>query len=243
MRYNAGMESLIDKTAVLLGCMTALVIMQPDVASIAVLLVALSLTAACERVGEGVSLGISCAYLAAAMAFPLLLVGLPLLAYECGRSRFRWAQLAWVAPLLAAALRVPVEPLIASAIICCMAFVLAWRTSTLLSERRQYRVLRDSVREQALVLEQRNRALHRELEEAQGAPATSAPDAYPSLVFANLTERELEIAMHVAEGLDNKEIASIVYASEGTVRNHISSILQKTGLHNRTQIAIAYLQR
>lgn len=237
------MESLIDKTAVLLGCMTALVVMQPDVASIAALLIALSLSAVCERVGERVSLGISCTYLVGAAMFPLLLIGLPLFAYECGRSRFRPMQLAWVVPLLAAILRVPVESLIASIVICCMAFALAWRTSTLLSERRQYRVLRDSVREQALVLEQRNRSLHRELEEAQGAPASSSMDAYPSLVFANLTERELEIAMHVAEGLDNKEIASIVCASEGTVRNHISSILQKTGLHNRTQIAIAYLQR
>ena len=44
----------------------------------------------------------------------------------------------------------------------------------------------------------------------------------------------------VAEGLDNKEIAARLYLSEGTVRNHISAILQKLALKNRTQLAIAF---
>ena len=44
------------------------------------------------------------------------------------------------------------------------------------------------------------------------------------------------------DGLDNKEIAATAYMGEGTVRNHISSILAKMGLRNRTQIAIAYLR-
>lgn len=45
-----------------------------------------------------------------------------------------------------------------------------------------------------------------------------------------------------ARGLDNKEIAAAAYMGEGTVRNHISSILAKMGLRNRTQIAIASLR-
>lgn len=40
--------------------------------------------------------------------------------------------------------------------------------------------------------------------------------------------------------MDNKEIAATLFLSEGTVRNHISAILQKLGLKNRTQLAIAY---
>lgn len=44
----------------------------------------------------------------------------------------------------------------------------------------------------------------------------------------------------VAEGLDNKEIAAALYIGEGTVRNHISAILQKLQLKNRTQLAVAY---
>ena len=49
-----------------------------------------------------------------------------------------------------------------------------------------------------------------------------------------------DIAELIAEGLDNREIAQALYLSEGTVRNHISAILQKCGLRNRTQIAIAW---
>lgn len=60
--------------------------------------------------------------------------------------------------------------------------------------------------------------------------------------FATLTDREFEVVRLIAEGLDNKEIATTAYMGEGTVRNHISSILAKLGLRNRTQIAIAYLK-
>ena len=58
----------------------------------------------------------------------------------------------------------------------------------------------------------------------------------------SLTDREFEVAELIARGLDNKEIAAAAYMGEGTVRNHISSILAKMGLRNRTQIAIAYLR-
>ena len=57
---------------------------------------------------------------------------------------------------------------------------------------------------------------------------------------ADLTDRERDIAGLIAEGLDNREIAGALYLSEGTVRNHISAILQKCALKNRTQIAIAW---
>ena len=69
------------------------------------------------------------------------------------------------------------------------------------------------------------------------AGATHRPAA-----FAGLTDREFEVAELIAHGLDNKEIAATAYMGEGTVRNHISSILAKMGLRNRTQIAIAYLR-
>lgn len=69
------------------------------------------------------------------------------------------------------------------------------------------------------------------------AGATRRPAA-----FAGLTDREFEVAELIARGLDNKEIAATAYMGEGTVRNHISSILAKMGLRNRTQIAIAYLR-
>lgn len=56
------------------------------------------------------------------------------------------------------------------------------------------------------------------------------------------TERELEVVKAIAEGLTNKEIASQLFISEGTVKNYITSILNKTKLKHRTQIAIYYLK-
>lgn len=55
-----------------------------------------------------------------------------------------------------------------------------------------------------------------------------------------LTDRERVVVSLIAEGLDNREIAGQLYLSEGTVRNHISAILQKLALKNRTQIAVYY---
>ena len=59
-------------------------------------------------------------------------------------------------------------------------------------------------------------------------------------VFAALTDREYEVVEAVAEGLDNAEVAARLFMSEGTGRNHISSILAKLGLRNRTQVAVMY---
>ncbi|HEY8363301.1 MAG TPA: response regulator transcription factor [Tissierellaceae bacterium] len=58
-----------------------------------------------------------------------------------------------------------------------------------------------------------------------------------------LTEREIDILLLVAEGLNNKEIAERLYLSEGTVRNYISNMLEKLGLRDRTQLAIYYYKK
>lgn len=56
----------------------------------------------------------------------------------------------------------------------------------------------------------------------------------------DLSEKEIEIITLIAEGLSNKEIAENSFLSEGTVRNYISTILEKLHLRDRTQIAIFY---
>ena len=58
----------------------------------------------------------------------------------------------------------------------------------------------------------------------------------------DISDKEYEIITLVAEGLSNKEIASNLYLSEGTVRNYLSSILEKLDLRDRTQLAIFYYQ-
>lgn len=72
-----------------------------------------------------------------------------------------------------------------------------------------------------------------------GAPATDG-EADLAAMFPELTDREREVVALIAEGLDNREVAAAAYMGEGTVRNHISSILAKLHLRNRTQIAVAY---
>ena len=64
----------------------------------------------------------------------------------------------------------------------------------------------------------------------------------PSLDYGDydISQREQEIIRLVAEGLSNKEIASSLFLSEGTVRNYLSSILDKLKLRDRTQLAVFY---
>lgn len=61
--------------------------------------------------------------------------------------------------------------------------------------------------------------------------------------FESLTEREVEIANLIMEGLNNKEIAERLYLSIGTVKNYTSKILSKLGLRDRTQIAVYLNER
>ena len=56
----------------------------------------------------------------------------------------------------------------------------------------------------------------------------------------NVSEKEEEIITLVAEGMSNKEIAAELFLSEGTVRNYISTVLEKLCLRDRTQLAIFY---
>ncbi len=56
----------------------------------------------------------------------------------------------------------------------------------------------------------------------------------------DINEREINIIELIADGLSNKEIAVKLFLSEGTVRNYLSQILEKLGLHNRTQLAVFY---
>ena len=58
----------------------------------------------------------------------------------------------------------------------------------------------------------------------------------------DISEKEQEIIHQVALGCSNKEIAEALFLSEGTVRNYISSILEKLSLRDRTQLAVFYYQ-
>lgn len=59
----------------------------------------------------------------------------------------------------------------------------------------------------------------------------------------DLTKREYEIALLVGEGKSNKEISNKLFITEGTVKNHITKILDKLELRDRTQLAVLIKNR
>jgi DNA-binding NarL/FixJ family response regulator len=64
----------------------------------------------------------------------------------------------------------------------------------------------------------------------------AAPE--PAAADTSLTAREVEVLRLIAAGATNREIARRLVVSEGTVKNHVSSILSRLGLRDRTQAAI-----
>ena len=58
-------------------------------------------------------------------------------------------------------------------------------------------------------------------------------------LYDELTERKREIASLLVEGLSNRQIADKLFISEGTVKNYISSIYDKTGIHDRVKLVVA----
>ncbi|QAA32222.1 response regulator [Clostridium manihotivorum] len=57
-------------------------------------------------------------------------------------------------------------------------------------------------------------------------------------ILKNLTEREIEICQLLSDGYTNSQIAEFLYISEGTVKNYISTIYDKTGIKDRTLLAL-----
>ena len=58
----------------------------------------------------------------------------------------------------------------------------------------------------------------------------------------DITEKEYEIIELVAKGMSNREISEETFLSEGTIRNYLSTILNKLELRDRTQLAVFYYQ-
>lgn len=67
-------------------------------------------------------------------------------------------------------------------------------------------------------------------------------DFKPTLERYDFTDREKDIIIAISEGLSNKGISQKLFISEGTIRNYITTILDKTDLDHRTAIAVNYLK-
>jgi DNA-binding NarL/FixJ family response regulator len=75
-------------------------------------------------------------------------------------------------------------------------------------------------------------------EAVSSASSTMSHAGTPSPRADDLTGREVEVLRLIAKGATNREIAEQLVISEGTVKNHISNILSRLGLRDRTQAAI-----
>lgn len=68
-------------------------------------------------------------------------------------------------------------------------------------------------------------------------------DGMPNEMFAPLSPREMEILQHIARGQSNKEVAYELGISRQTVKNHMTSILRKLAVNDRTQAALYAVRR
>jgi NarL family two-component system response regulator LiaR len=100
------------------------------------------------------------------------------------------------------------------------------------SPRELLRAIRDVHRGEPTMHATIAHKLMRELQRASDLPLTEEP----------LTEREVEVLKLVARGMPNQEIAETLVISERTVRTHVSNILDKLHLANRTQAALYALR-
>src|SRR3954469_24440399 len=88
---------------------------------------------------------------------------------------------------------------------------------------------------EALLAPSVTRRLITEFSKLSAAPGL-APSAQAS--YGDLTERETEVLVLIAQGLSNAEIAERLVVAESTIKTHVSRILVKLGLRDRTQAAV-----
>lgn len=264
-RYNKGMRNFVDEIVLaILCCLVSLLASKSDLAIVGVL-AAVVLISICAYANKPVRISAQVLFYLCATMIGDVFFYLPVVVYLALRERSWLVRLIWIAPLVgvmalnasgvtgsygiglqvrgsliaegltAAGIAGAFEVVMSiEVLLCAIAVVLAVRNLRETSERESYRFAYDDLREGYLSLMQ---AAGQNTEEDN---ETARLIAHEAERFADLTERELSVVRLVAQGMDNREIASTLFLSEGTVRNHISSILSKKAFSNRTQIAVLY---
>lgn len=73
---------------------------------------------------------------------------------------------------------------------------------------------------------------------ARRTAAAPAPPKGEQAILDQLTDREREVLHLLGQGLSNKEIGEALFITEGTAKNHVSNLIDKLGLRDRTQAAL-----
>lgn len=224
------MEAHLDEISLFALCAVMVAIPAQDPFAIAGFLAALIVTCAGNANGP-LRIILEAAFALCACAAGAFLLFLPVTAYRLMHERWWALRLLWVLPLLIWSIRDGADlTWIQTAALCAAACLLAVRDCRTTAERRGLTRAYDGARERVLALAN--------AEASKG----NAPEAHEPALFQDLTQRERAVAQLVAEGMDNREISQRLFLSEGTVRNHISAILAKKDLTNRTQIAVRFYQ-
>jgi two-component system NarL family response regulator len=75
------------------------------------------------------------------------------------------------------------------------------------------------------------------------SPRAATRLAERAMSGATLSAREIEVLKQIAEGKSNKEIAALLFISEGTVKTHVLSIHEKLGVSDRTEAVVTAIKR
>lgn len=237
------MSRLVDSVAVWVVCVAFMAMRGAGPFSIVGILVALIVICACQVTHRAnVRTVILACFVAACALWHPLFSFLPVAACLCMFERSPYVRALWLIGWLVGCAQHAFFYAVIVLVLCAVGGVLAWRTSLDSAAWQGMRASRDVAREQMIGLAERNRAIQHELE-GRALPHEAPHKEAAADPLVGLTERERQIATLVAEGLDNRAIADQLFLSEGTVRNNISSILQKKQLKNRTQLAVLCLSR
>lgn len=254
------MEHIVDKVIVLTACLAMQAAASfavnasglADLASSALVvsaaLIAIITAALTEALPERQRVFAPLVYSVFALVVPAGCMFLPLALYDAVRAVHQPGLVRAVSavPLVswgcsAARGALPMPAAFAVAALMGLSALISLRTNRMLARREVLNRTRDDLALRARMLLQRTHALEDELASVQhkAVHEPECADVRPA-AFSCLTEREFEIVRLVADGLENREIAATAFMSEGTVRNHVSTILSKLQFKNRTQLAIEY---
>lgn len=236
------MEEYVDEIILLIACVAASLLFADANLIIVGVLLSISLVCACSMAKPAYRVAAQVAFLVCAIALDPAFFFVPVCAYVMLHERSWTLRVLWVVPLVIAACLGTVSAAACGAVvlICVAAILMGVKDARTEADYAGMQFAFDDLRE-------RNLKLLAEREAGAGAAAAGDSGIRDEEArrratgpFGSLTEREYAVAKLVAEGMDNREIAASLFLSEGTVRNHISSILGKLDLGNRTQIAVLY---